>query len=515
MINEYALKTPQQAVDDLFLFTPPNPTRPLQGTNQTYFPTFNENNSDLTNVGGGLGNEAQWWLDNAKKNPTIQYKLAFWMHILFPINRSIDTHSWMFYDYLELLRFHTNDSIKNLAKRITRDNSMLFYLNNRRNVAVRPDQNYAREFLELFTILKGEQKETGNYTNYTEQDVQQAAKVFTGFTTDGQHFNRLERINAISKLDPITMLPRGFINVSTHDTGNKTFSSAFGNTVISGRNTIDGIEQELDDFISMVFNQPETAKNYCRRLYRYFVSRNITPEIEADIIKPLSNTMLSNNYNIVPVVKQLLCSKHFYDEDDTISGDEIIGGLAKSYIELFLQMLNIFEVPYPDYATNSSTLNGFFANKIISESNKVSFSIFSPNTVEGYTGYSNAPDYDKTWITTGTLRIRFLTTIDPLIDNQFGTIRLFTASFIRNSGHFSNPANADILMEELYDLLFVATPQGARHTYFKNELLGNLSSINWKNEWDNFIKTNNANSVTIALNRVIRALVKSPEYQVM
>lgn len=503
LINAYALKTPQQALDDLFVFTNPQTSRPLNDTGQTYYNTFFETTSDI-NTNTSLNREREWWLHNALINSSIEYKLALWLHTLF-VTSNVEFNAVHFYDHLELLRFHTKDSLKNLATRITRDNLMLFYLNNRNNKSSSPDQNYAREFLELFTILKGPQIGTGNYTNYTEHDVQQAARVFTGFTT-----TNTPRINNV---DPITFIPRGIINISWHDSGSKTFSSAFGNTTILGRNTEAGIQEELEDFVSMVFNQPETAKNYCRRLYRYFVRRNITPAVETDIIAPLATTMTNNNYNIEPVVKELLCSQHFYDEDDSISGDQVIGALAKSYIDLSLQMLSIFDSIQPSYATNPSLINGFFLNRVLRPSTNTSFSIFAPQTVEGYTGYSNSPNFDKTWITTGTLRIRYLTTIDPLISGGFN--RLNTSLFVRNSGHFTNPSDSDVLMQELYDLLFAVTPLGERDTYFRNELLGNLSKINWRNEWNTFINTNNESAVKIALDRVIKAMIKSPEYQIM
>lgn len=97
------------------------------------------------------------------------------------------------FDYIELLRYQSNGSIKDLAIRMTRDNRMLYYLDNRLNNKNSPNENYAREFLELFTILKGEQI-AANYTNYTEADVQQAAKVFTGFTTNGTTIGKTTRI---------------------------------------------------------------------------------------------------------------------------------------------------------------------------------------------------------------------------------------------------------------------------------------------------------------------------------
>jgi len=268
----------------------------------------------------------------------------------------------------------------------------------------------------------------------------------------------------------------------------------------------------------MVFNQPETAKNYCRRLYRYFVSRTITPEIETDIITPLATTMMANNYNIVPVVKQLLTSQHFYDEDDATSGDEVIGAIVKSPIDLMLQMFSIFQISLPNYATNPKAIHDFMGSRVFGVSYNASFPLLRPLSVNGYTGYTDAPHYDKNWITTGALRLRYLNTIDALISGYTYNghlYKLVTADFVKNSGHFTNPANADTLLQEFYDLLFVATPQGARHTFFRDALLGGLSLINWQNEWNNYITTNNAASVKIALDRLVKSMVKSAEFQVM
>ncbi len=421
----------------------------------------------------------------------------------------------MFYDYLELLRFHTNGSIKDLAIRVTRNTRMLYYLDNRLNNKNSPNQNYSREFLELFTILKGEQIAAGNYTNYTETDVQQAARIFTGFTTNSATIDKTLRLNNI---DSVTQSPMGIITVANHDIGNKTFSSAFGNTVITGGTTETTIQQELVNFVTMVFNQPETAKNYCRKIYRYFVGRNITPIIESEIITPLAETMLSNNYDIVPVVKQLLTSKHFYDESDDTIGDQTIGALVKSPMDFFLQMFSNFEISIPDYATNPSSIHSFMSARIYSPITNASFPLHRPLTVNGYTGYSDAPNYDKNWVTIGTLRIRYVNSIDALISGYSYNghlYKLLTADFVRYSGNFSTPANAETLLQDFYDLLFVATPQGDRHNYFKNSLLNGLSIINWQNEWNSYVSTNNSASVKIALDRLVKALVKSPEYQVM
>jgi hypothetical protein len=519
MINAYALKTPQQALDDLFVFTSPNPPTPLDTVNKTYIPTIaypvvtgtdfqtNSNTQRMRYYG--------WYGYHSLTNPTLQYKLINWLHTLF-ITSAQDTMHWMVFDYLELLRFHTNGSLKELAVRMTRNTRMLWYLNNRNNTKFSPDQNYAREFLELFTILKGEQIGTGNYTTYTEHDVQQAARVMTGFTVAFNGDN--DRTIRLNNVDPVTQIPMGTINTATHDTGNKTFSAAFQNTTIQGGATATAIQQELVDFVAMVFNQTATAKSYCRRLYRFFVSRNITPEVETDIITPLAATMMANNYNIMPVVKQLLCSKHFYDEDDNIVGDKIIGALIKSPVDLIYQMYSIFQIALPNPLTNSNSIQNAIGSRLAGNMNTMGVDWLRPLDVNGYPAYSSDPHYDKNWITTATLRSRYLNTIDSLITgftNNGHLYKLVTATFVKNSGHFTNPANSDVLLQEFYDLLFSSTPQGNRHIYFKDALLGGLSTINWQMDWNNYVTTNNAASVTVALNRLVNAMIKSPEYQVM
>jgi len=117
---------------------------------------------------------------------------------------------------------------------------MLRYLNVNVNVAGRPNQNYARELFELFTIGKGPELAQGNYTNYTEQDVAAAARVLTGWRDVGYRS---------------TTVPIGTVfDVTRHDTGNKQFSSAFQNTVIRGRNSASAGMEELKDLLDIDFS---------------------------------------------------------------------------------------------------------------------------------------------------------------------------------------------------------------------------------------------------------------------
>ena len=513
LINQFAAMTTDQAVDQLFAAPTYELPEPIAtDTGQKWIPTATTRTVSATTMDGNAKYYSifAWWLRNAEKSTTINSKLSVWLHSVF-ISNSIDNFGFMSfeYDYIALLDFYSTRSIKTLTKKMSRLNAMHYYLDNRLNTAVAPNENYARELLELFTIQKGAQDGVGSYTNYTEHDVQQAARVLTGFTN-------ITESQRLSYLDAECNIPLGKKDITKHDTGNKTFSSKFGNQTITGATTAAAMDTELDAFIDMIFNQPETAKSYARRLYRYFVRRTIDTETETDIIVPLANNLMATNYNMESTVKLLLKSVHFYDEDDTTAGDEIIGSKIKSPLDLFLMINSQFRLQTVSPLTNVVGFTSFYFNFTWGRINTSGFSLFRPLTVAGYPPMYELPDYDKLWITTSSLRYRYAAAIDNLIAGYTAngyTFKLDVVAFVRNSGDFSNPANATTLVNEFLELCFCDMPTGSRYTFFQQALLGNLSPINWQNEWNNYIATNNSASVKTALDRLIKAIVKSPEYQ--
>lgn len=513
LINQFAAMTTDQAVDQLFTTPTYNLPEPIAtDTGQKWIPTATTPTVTATTMDGNAKFYATtaWWLNNAQKATTIHLKLSLFLKSIFIVNQNDNFGLYFFgYDYYALLNFYATGSIKTFTKKISRLNAMHYYLDNRLNTAVAPNENYARELLELFTIQKGAQDGVGSYTNYTEHDVQQAARVLTGFTN-------ITESQRLSYLDAECSIPLGKKDITKHDTSNKTFSSKFGNQTITGATTAAAMDTELDAFIDMIFNQPETAKSYARRLYRYFVRRTIDTETETDIIVPLANNLMATNYNIESTVKLLLKSVHFYDEDDTTIGDEIIGSKIKSPLDLFLMINSQFRLQTVSPLTNAVGFTTFYYNYTWGRINTSGFPLFRPLTVAGYPPMYELPDYDKLWITTSNLKSRYTNSIDTLINgltyNGY-TFKLDVVAFVRNSGDFSNPANATTLVNEFLELCFCDLPTGSRYTFFQQALLGNLSPINWQNEWNNYIATNNSASVKTALDRLIKAIVKSPEYQ--
>ena len=301
-LEYFASLTPTQAVDELSLnetlpWQDPydTVTNPQDGLNDGFW--IHSGNPPSTYPNGQTrkrGIISGWWWYNMLSQNRLQHKLMFFLHTCFTVSKDDGSgKSSYYYDYLKLLNFYSYGSLKTLAKKITFDNSMLLYLDNNTNNKNNPNENYSREFLELFTILKGPQIGEGNYTNYTEHDIQQAARVFSGIKTKPLR----------DTIDPETGIPMGYVNLNQHDTDSKTFSSAFNNQTIQGGSTELGVIQELDDFVEMIFSNPETSKAYCRKLYRFFVRREWDESIENDIITPLSQQLINSDYNLISVLQ--------------------------------------------------------------------------------------------------------------------------------------------------------------------------------------------------------------------
>lgn len=508
LINQFANYTVLEAMTALFTPLSLNVQEPLLiDTNQPYIPSYLNPTAD--SFFGDPHLVQAWFMREARYCNTMHLKSAVWLHTMFITSHDSSGGHTHFLDYIQLLNYYSDKSLKEFAKKISRSNAMSIYLNNNLNSKNAPNENYAREFLELFTILKGAQDAPGSYTNFTEQDVQAAAKVLTGFID-------IHRVYRLNYLDPVCNIPLGSKNFSNHDISNKTFSSKFNNQVIEGATTAAGMDAELDAFIDMVFAQSATALNYARRMYRYYVKAEITAEVESGIITPLANNLMATNYDISSTLKLLLSSQHFFDTEDVIQYDQIIGGKIKSPIELFLQLLSQLEITTADPLTNTKHNFWFYKDQISAKIENCGMETFRPPFVAGYPAIYQAP-YDNLWINTAVLRTRYSSLIDILLsgftNNGYTTI-LNMELFVKNSGHFSNPANATILIDEMLNLMLAVMPTGSRYTYFSQSLLGGLSTINWQNDWNNYLATNNSISVKLALNRFINAIVKSPEYQV-
>jgi uncharacterized protein (DUF1800 family) len=454
-----------------------------------------------------------WWLNEALEDTGIGHKMTFFFHQYLATNITTYNHA-TFFDYLTLLRWGCLGNFKKLVTKMVADNTMLYYLNGHQNQKAAPNENFAREFFELFTIGKGPQIGPSDYTNYTEDDIAQAARVFTGWRA----------LPNRSGADPETNIPRGTATFSRHDTGSKTFSSKFQNTVIPGATSAAAMYTELDAIINMTFAQAETARNLVRRIYRYFVHTNITPEVEQDIIVPLGDTLLASNYELVPMLRKLLKSQHFYDMDDSVNSDEIIGGMIRSPLDMALQSIAFFGITVPNPVTeNEKHYITFYYSGVYSRMlGLANLNLFYPADVAGYPAYHQGPEYTRNWFSSTSIIARYklsqmLLTGKRVVGNSPNTsigIKLDIVPWIKNSGISLNPSNPYYLVKDLLDYLLPLEVDDDRFDYFYEQIfLDGLPPEDWTYEWQNYLSTNNQTEVKIPLERLINHIMFSPEFQ--
>lgn len=527
-IDYFATITASQAVVQLFNPTgsPPLwPDGPLGASGAKIFSDVDYQHAPGINYNGVNRRRAieSWRSYEAMHSPTAKWKIIHYLASIYSVFSQGIIYNFHYWRLLEHLAFK---DLKKVALKITYDHHMLRYLNNNVNTkananGIGPNENYAREFLELFTILKGPQIAVDNYTTYTEADISQAARVLTGLRTN----------TGRQDVDPETGILTGWNRLDMHDTGNKTFSSAFQNRTIIGRNTQSGMTDEVTDFIDMVFDQLATAKSYVRKMYYFFVNDTISTEVENDIITPLANQLLNNGYDLVDVLKTLCRSIHFYDEDDTNSGDEIIGAKVKSPHELLFTTKNQLEADSQRDPNASTYLDEVFRidhNSVCRDTLSITgLDTRGPVTVEGFPGW-NDQGRSRNWFTSNLVYYRF----------TFG--RSFKRGLVRDTNNYFvyktdmvawvernidvaggpgtpqapiGAADAHHLINKMLGYLLINMPVGDRLCYFQKQLLGGLSTINWYTVWSDYLTTGIETDVRIAIERLYDAILSSPEFQ--
>ncbi|MCJ8290462.1 MAG: DUF1800 family protein [Crocinitomicaceae bacterium] len=459
-----------------------------------------------------------WWVENMRTSgPNLTDRMVWFYHTHFPLIISrVQSRPQFSLDYLRLIRFYALGNYKDLAKACCIDNSMLIHLDGNSNVKGAPQENFGREYLELFTVGKGLQVGPEDYTNFTETDVKALTKALTGWGID----------TTFQTIDPVTNLPTGKVknNLSTstqHDVNDKQFSAAFNSTIIQttgvvGSNTtIQGVYDELDDVIDMIFDSPHTAKNVCRRIYREFVYFDITPEIETDIIDPLATILEQNNFQIMPVLEVLFASEHFYDVDSAPTDDNNIGAIIKSPLDLLVGTIRLFELDVPDNTTDLEN-NYELYRLLLRELDAQGMDFFEPYDVAGYNAYFQEPNFHRNWISSNYLanRYKFAEFLIDGFTNAAGTVllKLDIVQFVEDK--CANPADSNSLMQELVAWMIPIQLTTERFDYFKDDiLLDQLSAINWTTEWNDYLATNDDMSVRVQLEKLALALMQSPEYQ--
>jgi uncharacterized protein (DUF1800 family) len=193
---------------------------------------------------------------------------------------------------IELFRQQGLGSFRDLLVEVAKDPAMLYWLDGRLNTRAKPQENFGRELMELFTF---------GVEHYTEEDVYAAARVFTGWNLTQSFRGTDYQYVAFN------------YNAAQHDPDAKDFSFpifADGNRRIPARTATAGMQDGLD-LINALAIHPETARRLARRLWEWFVSETEVPH--AGFVDQIASVYLKNDTNMKPVVRAVLLSSHFTD----------------------------------------------------------------------------------------------------------------------------------------------------------------------------------------------------------
>lgn len=449
-----------------------------------------------------------WWLGQMAQQDvplSLLDKLTlFWQNHFVTTRTMVD--DYRFVDrYIRLLRGNALGNFRTMVIAVTKDPAMLRYLNGNDNEKDSPNENYGRELQELFTV--GNKNYAGN-NNYTEGDVKAAARVLTGWKYTNYYTSGSTNIGTV-------------FNASKHDITNKTFSSHYGNKVVTGQSGATAGDGELNDLVAMLLAHPETPKFICRKLYRWYVNPNVPPDIEANVIVPLAAFFKSpaNNYAILPLVQKLLTSDVFYD-----SGHR--GAIVKSPIELIVGSLRFFKQPVPNMTTDYVAFHKMMDFVYWNGTNQ-QLDLLDQTSVFGYEPYYQT-GYSKNWINTTTMALRSDLT-DAFIWRWFevkpgyklGIDLIAWVSAMQPN--FSNLATPAIGCEVVYDgfvkNLFATDLFPAQREFLIDDIMMmGFNRTTWNFEWNayraNPSDEGKRNTILWRTQSLMRYLLRMAEYHV-
>ncbi|MEM1257409.1 MAG: DUF1800 domain-containing protein [Bacteroidota bacterium] len=259
-----------------------------------------------------------------------------------------DCNSFL-YEYVNCLQRNALGNFRTFVSEIGLTSAMLRYLDGAFNNRNRPNENYARELYELFTLGEG--------VGYTEEDIIETSRALTGYVNRGD-----------VGCTKITFNPEQF------DADAKTILGKTGNW-------------GYDDVINILFNEraDQIAFFICKKLYLYFVHPDALAAEAQPIINGMAATFVANNFELAPVLRQLFASEHFFDET-------AIGVIIKSPLDLYLNLIK---------ETNFGYTDGMVIN-VLDAAAMIGQELWDPVDVAGW-------QRDRAWINTNFIIGRWLT----------------------------------------------------------------------------------------------------------
>jgi uncharacterized protein (DUF1800 family) len=320
----------------------PAGNRPLQPVSDRFFYWLRATMLETRRLG-------YWWANRMLQTThPLEEKMALLWHGHFATHENKVRDYRKMHQQIELFERHATGNLRDLTIAVAQNPAMLYFLDAQYNVKGAPNENFAREVMELFTMGVG---------HYTEQDVRECARAFTGWYFDDLAFK---------------------VDADKHDSGSKTFLGRTGD--------FDGVE-----VLEIIFEQPVTAEFLAAKIYRFLVREELSPALRTKLGAVLRHA----DYEIKPLLTTILRSKDFYSAAS-------YAGHIKGPVEHMVAMMKHLGAPtmpgVPDF--NQSTI-------------AMGQHLLNPPSVAGWAG-------GKSWITPGLLIARGNVARDVLIPDMTG-----------------------------------------------------------------------------------------------
>jgi len=320
LVDKLASMSPEEAVDYLvnyeqFPYEFPAPDFLIEPFSRNKYKRENENLSEeeIRKINQDYQREEReavvklkvWWMRRMAQTPRpLEEKMALFWHGHFAASAQKVKYSEYMHEYGTILRANATGNFKKLTTAVGQSRAMLNYLDNRKSTKEHPNENWARELMELFTLGVGK---------YSEKDIKESARAFTGWWDNGDTFK---------------------YKMEDHDFGKKEFLGESGN--------FDGW-----DILDIIFKQPVCAEFICHKLCLFFNSENPNPEL----VQSLAATFRDGGYELKPVLRQLFLSEAFYAPD-------AVGTQVKSPAQLAVQLAHHLDMENPPWFGMAQSLRG-------------------------------------------------------------------------------------------------------------------------------------------------------------
>lgn len=389
----------------------------------------------------------KWWgMEMAKDTYSIRENMTLFWHNHFATSAQKVFFPQAMYEQNKILREHCLGDFRELLRRVTFGPAMLIWLDSYRSTKNEPNENFARELLELFTM---------GVDNYTQDDVIEASRAFTGYSTNGVSTNYSYTQRS------------GFGNYwnTSHDFESKTFLGQTGNW-------------NGDDIIDLILEDEVVANFICTKLYKWFVYENV----DETFVNSMATVFRNSNYNIETAVDYLLTSEHFYNVN-------FHGAMIRNPMTVLFGAIRQLEME------NVSTVGNYF----IRTAEYLGMIPMYPPDVNGWTGY-------RSWLNSITLPSRKMITTTFLDGNGGLGMLDTTADVVSLAQSMTDPNDAEQIVEDFSRLFSPFPLSDILKTQLLDILLDGAAIYDW---------TISDASAEGRLKNLMRHMMRMPEFQLI